>query len=192
MIAIASLETLLNTYLGMDPLTIEKCRDLTGKVVKIELSGLGLTLFVIPKGDGVQLLQHYAGIPDAVITGSPFTLFKASLTDTKAMQDLNITGDVELGQRFHLLLREIDIDWEEHLSKITGDVIAHQLGNFARGAKQFCANTRKSMQANISEYLHEESRHLPPREELEDFYSDVSQIRNDVERIVRRMEKLKD
>lgn len=189
-IVTASLETAINTYLGMDPHTLNKCRDLAGKVVKVEIGGMGLTLFVLPKAGGIQLLQHYEGIPDAVISGSPFALFKASLTDTEAMQDISITGDVELGQRFHRLLRDMDIDWEEHISKITGDVIAHQLGNIARAAKRFCANTRDSMQANISEFLHEEARHLPPREELEDFYSDVSQTRNDVDRIAQRIEQL--
>lgn len=189
---IASMETALNTYLSLDPIALKKCRDLSGKKIKVTIENLKITLYIFPQAKGFQLATTYAGEADTEISGTPFGLFKASLTDTEAMQDIHITGDVELGQRFHRLLREIDIDWEEHLATFTGDIIAHQIGSFARATKHWCKKSSQSMQANLSEFLHEEIRLLPPSEELNDFYHNVNELRNDIERLEQRINFIKD
>ena len=43
-----------------------------------------------------------------------------------------MTGDVELGQQVKTLFDEIDIDWEGHLARFTGDVVAFQVGSLFR------------------------------------------------------------
>ena len=40
-------------------------------------------------------------------------------------------------QAFSALLGELDIDWEEELSRYTGDVVAHTLCSGARQARRF-------------------------------------------------------
>ena len=103
--------------------------------------------------------------------------------------EIEITGDVRLGREFKKLLNEIDIDWEEHLAGIVGDVAANQfmqltkkLGNWSRGA----AN---SIAADLSEYLQEESRDVVSGAEMEMFYHDVDILRNDVDRLEARLEE---
>ena len=104
--------------------------------------------------------------------------------------DVTIDGDVETGQAFKSILDEIDIDWEEQLSKLTGDVIAHQLGNAARHARKIFRHSRNTLQKDIDEYLHEELRVLPARIETENFSADVTRINMDTERLAARIKRL--
>lgn len=182
----ATLEKTLNRYLRLDPHTMERMADLSGKVVLIELPDWKLKFYLMPTESGVRLLNHYEGTVDTIIRGTPIALFrlsKTSGTDSKLFSEISITGDVELGQQFRELLHNIDIDWEEQISKFTGDVIGHQIGNMARRFKQWGKETRSSLQQNLTEYLQEEVQLLPPRQEVEDFFSDVKALQHDLARL---------
>jgi len=85
---------------------------------------------------------------------------------------------------------EMDIDWEEQLSKLTGDFIAHQLGNAARQAGKILQHGRNTLEQDIGEYLQEELRVLPSRIETLNFSTDVSRISMDVERLQARVKRL--
>ena len=78
-------------------------------------------------------------------------------------------------------------DWEEYLSYVTGDVIAHRLYNGLGRARQSFKHILNSFEKNITQYLQEEINFLPPREEVEDFYQDIhylnSKIQNCEEKI---------
>ncbi|NOY62884.1 MAG: hypothetical protein GXP10_07015 [Gammaproteobacteria bacterium] len=103
---------------------------------------------------------------------------------------VEIRGDSELGQRFQAILNAIDVDWEEQLSKVTGDVVAHQLGNMARGVNQWLTETADSVAQDVGEYLQEESRDLPHPSQVAQFVADVDQIRMDVDRLDARISRL--
>jgi ubiquinone biosynthesis protein UbiJ len=105
--------------------------------------------------------------------------------------DVDITGDVETGQAFKSILDEMDIDWEEQLSRVTGDVVAHQLGNLARRAGEWLRHGGTTLQQDIGEYLQEESRVLPSRIEIENFIADVGNTAMAVERLEARLQRLR-
>ena len=86
----------------------------------------------------------------------------------------------------------MDIDWEEQLSKLTGDVIAHQLGNGARRIGTLLKHGRRTLQQDIGEYLQEELRVLPSRIETENFSSDVTRLSIDADRLAARIRRLQD
>jgi ubiquinone biosynthesis protein UbiJ len=97
--------------------------------------------------------------------------------------DVSIEGDMELGQQIRTLLKNIDIDWEEYLSKLTGDTIAHKIGNTVRHLFQWGKQTKDNLRQDVSDYLIEESRQLPHRLEVEEFLEQVSATRDAVERL---------
>ena len=88
------------------------------------------------------------------------------------------------------ILDELDIDWEEQLSRLTGDVVAHQLGNLARRGRHVLRHGLNTLEQDIGEYLQEELRVLPTRIETENFSSDVTRISMDVERLAARVKRL--
>ena len=59
-----------------------------------------------------------------------------SLTDLLRQDKIKIHGDVKTVQLLVDLLQKIDIDLEEMLAKHTGDIVAHQLGKFAKNLKK--------------------------------------------------------
>jgi len=97
-----------------------------------------------------------------------------------------------LAGQFQQLLSFARPDIEEELSGIVGDAAAHRLGELARGFGRWGREARSTMGANIREYLQEESRDAPSRYEVEKFNTNVSKLRDDVDRIEARLNRLQD
>jgi ubiquinone biosynthesis protein UbiJ len=194
-LTLEGLERAINTLLALDPIASERLAALHGRTVRMQLSGIGLTFHVVPGHDGrVRLLGSIEGEPDATLAGSPLDLVRASDKEQGHAQlfagNVQIDGDTAVAQRFSEALGGLDIDWEEQLSKLTGDVVAHELGRGLRGARREGERVARSLRDNLSEYLTEEARVLPHRYEVEDFVADVDTLRDDVERLEARITRL--
>ena len=105
---------------------------------------------------------------------------------------MEIIGDTETGQLFNQILQQLDIDWEEHLSHITGDVIAHQMGRGLRGLLRWGRQVEDSLLQDTAEYLEEEKQLVATKYEVEVFNHDVDVLRNDIERLQARVQRLQD
>jgi ubiquinone biosynthesis protein UbiJ len=81
-------------------------------------------------------------------------------------------------------------DIEEELSSVIGDAAAHKLGNLARGVSDWGRTARSTMGANIREYLQEEGRDAPSRYEFDRFAANVNTLRDDVDRLEARINRL--
>ena len=192
-LVLAGLEITLNRYLSLDPETLSRLAGMTGKLIAVELRGVGITLYMAPHGGGIQLLREFDGSADAVISGTPLALARVGIGEERGLLfagEVEIRGDVTLGQRFESVLRELDIDWEEQLSHLVGDAAAHQVGNLVRDALQWGAKSADTFGRDLTEYLQEESRQLPQRDEVNKFLAAVDVLRNDVERLDARVKRL--
>jgi len=191
---LAGLEAALNRYLRLDPDTAARMAALQPRSIAIELTPLQLTLYVLPADSGVRLPPRLETAPDTVLRGTPLGLAQLGLGSqsgkTLFSGSVTIEGDVETGQAFKAILDEMDIDWEEQLSRLTGDAIAHQLGNTARRAAGILQHGRRTLERDLGEYLQEELRLLPTRIETENFSADVSRIGMDTDRLAARIRRL--
>ena len=185
------LEKAINNYLQLDPHSLQRLTALSGKVVVFDVADLNLRLAVKINEQGVHLSNDYSDEVDATLKGSPLSLFKMGITgaDSAFGSDVEIEGDLQLGQELKDIFDTLEIDWEEHLSHFVGDVIAHQMGNFARGLKSWGKASTNNFQNDVTEYIHEEAKWLPGREEMEDFFNEVDKLRGDVDRFKARAEK---
>lgn len=189
-----AIEAAINQVLALDPDTLERLRALNGKVIAIELQGLDVTLYLIPTDAGLSVFGHFEGEPDTTLRGTPVGMLRMGLAenagDSFFAGDVEISGDVELGTQFRDILDDLDIDWEEHLSHITGDVVAHKVGNLLRDAVDWGRKTLDTLGRDGAEYLQEESRDLPTRGEMEAFLAAVDTLRSDVDRLEARIKRL--
>lgn len=188
------LESTTNAYLRLAPESLEQLGRLQGKVIALHLRGLEKTLYLIPSPAGMMLQSHFEGEPDAMLSGTPIAFAELS-TSANANRvlfkgDVKISGDLRLGQDFKRILDEMDIDWEEVLSKYTGDVVAHKVGDLLRGASQWGKDALQIMGQNATEYLQQESLDLPTKEETAPFITNVDTLRDDVERLEARVARL--
>jgi len=187
------MEDLGNRLLRLDPETLARLGELHGKVIRIDLVGPSKTLYILPSAAGLRLLTVHDAAPDVTLRGelAVFARLAYGAGATARAGELQISGDIELGQRFQQVLRAIDIDWEEHLSHLVGDVLAHQLGRVARGARAWQAQAVNTMGMDVTEYLQEESRVLPTRREVEVFLDAVDVLRARADRLEQRVERLR-
>ena len=188
------METTINAALQLDPATRKRLGQLSGRVVEIECTSPQLTVFLRPHPDGLILQGQYDQTPDCRISGSALALLKLMTADNKTNalfgNQIRLTGDLELSQALQNLLADLDIDWEAKLADYLGDIAAHQIGNQVRTLYGWSKSASHSLLLDIEEYLHEETRDLPPRAELEHFYSEIESLALTTERLTARIERL--
>ena len=184
-----ALEAAFNRYLQLDPGADERLRQLQGNVIGIELRGLDITLFIAIGDRAIHIHNEFDGQPDCTLRGTPIGLGRMGLGSRGGLftGEVEIEGDSDVGQRFQALLGDVDIDWEEQLSRLSGDIAAHQLGRLTRSAIAWGKRSGAHLQEDVRDYLHEESRLLPHPEEVREFSADVDRLRDDVERLQARI-----
>lgn len=189
----AVIETALNGYLALDPEVRSRCAALDGSVIAMQLKGLALTLYFLPTTDRIDVLGHYEGKPDTLLTGTPASLFRLAVVRSEEQlfnSGVEFHGDTEKGERFRDILASVDIDWEELLSRVTGDAIAHQMGNVARSLTATATQGLTSLQDDVSEYLREESRLVPTAIEVNNLLEEIDTVRLDTDRLEARIQRL--
>ena len=189
------LQKAINHALALDESMPIKIQALHGKVLEIIISPLNVNFFMRFSDSELLLLADYDGNADATICSSPLGLIRLSLLPASKVRSLfndkiRISGDVELGQHVKKLFDEIDIDWEGHLAQFTGDVVAYQMGSLFRQGLAFKRQFSESIRHDITEYLQEELRVFPPREEVNDFFNDIDELALCVERVAARVNQL--
>lgn len=193
---LAAMETALNQLLAMDAETFKGLKRFQGSVVAFHISDIDQMLYLFPDHQGIQIVSHYEGDADTMISGSMLAFARMALADEKSRTatvfkgDIKITGDIALGQQFQSLFQRLDIDWEEHLSHITGDVIAHSLGNMARGFFSWGKQTFNSLLMDAGEYVQYETRDIASGPEINHFNRQVDQLRSDIDRAEARVNRL--
>ena len=190
----AMLDTALNAWLRLGDDSAAKLQAIAGKVICIHITGLNIKLYFFPDANGIYTMTEYAGQADVTIKASPISLLRLNMASDRGKtlldSDVNIEGDMGLSEKFSQILTEIDVDWEEWLSHLIGDIAAYQLGEGIRKASHWCHETQQAMQMNTSEYLQEEIRVLPAEAEVAYYMEQVDTLRADTDRLEARLKRL--
>lgn len=196
---LSAVETAINAWLKLDSETLPRFSELDGKIICLHITGLDFNLYFFPSVSGIQVLGNYpskedGGMVDATIHGSPMALIKLGTSnnagETMLKSDVEIDGDMHVAETFSSILKEVDIDWEELLSKLVGDIVAHQAGQVARSASSWFKDTVDAMKLNTGEYISEESKLSPADTEIHDYMKQVDDIRMGVDRLTARINNL--
>ncbi|MDX1516773.1 MAG: SCP2 sterol-binding domain-containing protein [Woeseiaceae bacterium] len=172
----------------------ELCAELAGSVAAVRVANTSLAMYFTFGDESVSLTSVPPRDPDIAISGSLLTLGRVAASgDPESIRDgsLEFIGDVYKAQAFQRLLRYAKPDLEEELSGVIGDSAAHGFGQFARGIRDWTRRATATMGENLRDYLQEESRDVPSRYEADRFARDVGKLRDDVERLAARIEKLR-
>ncbi len=165
---------------------------LDGKVIRLELIGLPLVLHFLPEDGRLTVAADYHGEATITIRAPAASLMASALKrDSEAVpRGMQVSGDDENAQVFSRLLKNADLDWEELLAKRVGDVAARHIGNAVRGFMGWSRDAGSRLGQDVADYLHYESRDLPPRHEVQGFLSDVDRLRDDAERFTARLKRV--
>ncbi len=187
------LEEVVNRVLALDPRSAGCLSRSEGRVLRLEVVGLSEPLFLAVLGGALQLGTDPPAEPDVTLRGAPFSLLRllrsgggGALTDG----DVQIEGDTAVLQDLHACLAALEVDWEELLARRVGDVAAHGVTRQVRALAGWVGEGRESLALDLKEYLWEEARLLPRREAVEEHLTAVDVLRDDVERLAKRVERL--
>ncbi len=190
----STFETALNKYISLDEDIAIFLKPLIGKVIAVTILPFNETLYLCPNSENIQIMDYYQGTIDTTLTGSLPALGLMGLSSTPARSffsgEVAITGDLSVGHQFQRVFEQLDIDLEEQLSHFTGDVLAHKIGHFFRNATDWHQENLKTLQLNISEFLQDETRDLPPAPEINIFAQQVDQLKEDFDRLEARIKRL--
>jgi ubiquinone biosynthesis protein UbiJ len=186
------IETAINTLISRDIHAREALKPMQGKVIEIRLQGTPIQLFFIPGSQSIQVFSSYSAEPDTLIKGSVTGFLKLAQGDDDPLfnKEVIIEGDVASGQAIRKLLQAIDIDWEEELSLVTGDLVAHKSMRLLQQFKGWLRNSGDKLQQDVSEFLQMDNRDLPLPEQVNRFIEDTSRLRNDVDRLEARLQRI--
>lgn len=178
--------------LTLDAGAKRRLKLLAGKLLEINLQGRTFIQknYCLFTENQVQLKSFVNQPADMVITGSPRAFLKLALSqDLRLATRLGLTfeGDPIALEAVQQLFFSLNIDWEEALSKYTGDIIAHQLGQFSRYARKKQQEILTNASRSVAEYLQEESEVLPTHTEINHFLNGVDELRASIDRIEARM-----
>ena len=193
--AIAALEHALNRAVALSPGTLEQLAALDGTVLALHCTSPQVEIYLHPSRDGIRLAGFHDGPVTTRVEGeaSDFTAL-ATATDPTATLingNLELHGDSAPLIELQKILSQLDVDWEAPLVNTLGDIVGHQVAQVLRHVFDFGRTARTSLSRQLGEFIHEEARLAPPRLELEDFYNDVRQLDQRVERLQSRVERLR-
>jgi len=185
------LESVLNRNIAASSAARGLCRRLEGKALALRFVGVPLHLTFTCDGERMALdtTPPPTGVA-ATLSGTPISFLRlAGAAPEAALRNgsVHIEGDAEVAQTFSELLQQSRPDLEEELSRLVGDVAAHQIGNVARSVLSFGRRATDTFAQNVAEYLQEEGRDLPTRVETDEFIAGVDKVRDDTERLAARL-----
>jgi ubiquinone biosynthesis protein UbiJ len=183
------IETELNRCVGESTAARELLARLDGTSFAVHVEGLGVTRVLHAEGERLRL-DSDATAATASLRAAPLDLLRLLRADgvsgvkrTRA----ELSGDLEVAERYARLLKLARPDLEEEVAKWLGDVPAHALGEAVRGLGAWLERAGTALRMNTAEYLQEESRAMPAPLEAQAFYADVERLRDDVERAGARL-----
>jgi len=177
-----------NQLLRMDGDVLAHCEKISGCCIAIHLKDIDKTLYCQPGSWGINLsLEKPNKDIDATISGRVMALVNLSLQQekiaTSIKERVEITGNAQVAQQFQKIMAELDIDWEEQIAQITGDVLAVKITRTANSIHNWLSNSFESFVLNSRDYVQHEVHMTPTEFEFTEFKKNISTIRDDVERL---------
>jgi ubiquinone biosynthesis accessory factor UbiJ len=178
----------VNHVLRSAPLALERLRKHAGRTAAFHVGPATVALTVQTTGEVASAVPGASR--DLEVRLSPFLLPRLAAHEEAAFREIEMHGDAEFAQEVSFLVRNLTWDVEEDLSKVVGDILAHRLVSTARSFSRWSRDAAMRGTAGAAEYWTEESPLIASRVKVEDFVHGVASLRDDLERLGKRIQRL--
>lgn len=179
-----SLIGVINHLLSRQPSLRDTLKPHAGKAARIDLGLAQLNLTVATDG----LLQAAVSEPNVTITIQPANVPRMLSDMDRAFSYVTISGDADFARTISELANTLRWDLEEELAPWVGDIAAVRIANAARQFLGTAKSTSQKLAENMAEYWLEENPTLLYRHAGEEFTTEVARLRDDVERLSKRID----
>lgn len=174
----------INHLLSRQPALREKLRAHAGEMACIETGALQLKLMVTADG---LLQSDITAEPTVTLRIKPADIPQVIADIEKAFSYVTISGDADFARTLSEVANDVHWDPEEDLAPFFGDIAAVRITQAVRHAISQAKSGSRKLVENMAEYLLEENPTLMYRHTGEQFASDVAVLRDDVERLAKRI-----
>lgn len=191
--ACITIEKTIALALRYDPASRIALTRLQGKVLAIELAQPALTFYFIPTKNGLGV-QSYCEAPITTrLKGSPLALATLANSSRLNLSDANVEvfGSTGLLIELQAIAKNLDVDWEQAISEVLGDILGHETAKAIRTLFGWSKQRQKIFKRLLGEYLSEELQTVPSSTELKFYFNEVDGLRLATDRIAEKIGNLK-
>lgn len=193
-----ALQAALNRALALDPDTRQALTALDGRHIDLTLEAPALAMRISVHGEALEVGPVDLREADLAVRSSlsgvlaqlPL-LARSRSAQAKPAGRVRVAGDAELARRLQQLAKGFDPDWQLPFVRVFGEVLGVRVANTLRSALAHARRGASDLAHTAAEFVTEESRDVVPRGELDAFHDDVDVLRDDVERIAARVQRLR-
>ena len=178
----------LNHLLAQESWAMQQLQVHAGKIACIDLSMLSLRVQITGQG----LLEAAADNATANVTIriNPADLGVIMQDRQRAISYVKLEGDADLAQTLSELGKNLRWDAEHQLSELFGDLAGRRIAGVGKSMIANVQSVGVKLQENLAEYFLEENPMLIRPARVAEFAEQTGRIRDDVERLMKRIEKL--
>ncbi|NKB77434.1 MAG: hypothetical protein GKR96_10440 [Gammaproteobacteria bacterium] len=189
-----TLDRVSQLLIDLDPDSKRNLAALEGKVLCLEISVPQITLFLMPGADGIRVSERSERDADVTLSGTLSAFAKLGMggsgSGVLSSGQVNMKGDADTGQAFQKALGQIDLDFEELLSRYIGDTPARKTGNVARRVNEWADEAIELSTENMADFLTDEAKLLTTPVAMDRLESGVHDLRSRVDRLEQRLIRL--
>ncbi len=182
------LTRLLNHLMNQNSWAREELIPFAGKSVRFNLPPISACLTILE--DGGLAMAGEANDPDAEVKISLPIAIRLLAKDETAAREVQLEGNTELAMALSKVLRNLEWEYEEDLSRVVGDISANKMATFGRETVAGIKKQSFNVAEMLAEYWQEEQPMIAKKRHVEKFNHDVDTLRDDAERLNKRFKKL--
>ena len=178
----------LNHLLRGDSWARERLKPFAGKTAHFLVPPFSLLLTVTSSGEVAKAAGDAAS--DAKFVLTPPLLLRLIGRDEAAYKQVEISGDSDFAGEIAYIAKNLRWDAAEDLSRIFGDIAAQRMVSTAESFNTWGKQSFDSMSRSFSEYWTEERPLIAKSTHVKQFVAEVDALRDDVERLEKRLQNL--
>lgn len=190
------LEFAINRLIARDPHIIKVLNTAAaGKTVSVTCTSTPRwQVSLCVHSDRLQLLSAPQDDPDASLAGNQRALGRLLFSDDPASAlhdpDIELSGDVQLIQRLHRALNQLDINWQDLLGPVLGDLATRAAATSWEHGHNAVLNATDALKRDITDFIQEEAAFTPNRLQVQHFTDELDALRLRLDRLQARIQHL--
>ena len=177
----------LNHLLAAAPWARAKLAPFAGRRAHLVLGPLPLAFRIAPDGSFESLGTGEPAVEIVLPATAPLALFEGR---EAMMRSAHITGAADFAEALGFVLRNLDWDAEEDLSRLVGDIVAHRIVRSAGDFAAAQAEAARRLAENVGEYLRYEQPAGIDKAAMAAFAGEVGSLKQETEALERRLAAL--